>query len=80
MNKRFLFIFLLISIFSFGQSYEEKIAEKSCHCISKDTKTDDLNALIKKCIILAHVTHVLKYFIRFSRHQFQAFFIIFTQF
>jgi tetratricopeptide (TPR) repeat protein len=51
MNKLILSIFLLISVISYGQTYEEKIAAKSCECISKDSETDNLDELLKKCIV-----------------------------
>ena|SRR5690606_34864658 len=55
MNKIIILTFLLISSLSYGQSYEEKIAEKSCDCISKDTETDNLDELLKKCIISSKI-------------------------
>jgi hypothetical protein len=61
MNK-FLVLLLLISFSTFDQtkeavmedlSYEDKIAEKACECLSeKDSIPDDRQAVIK-CIILA---------------------------
>lgn len=50
-----LFTFLLISTLSYGQSYEEKIAEKTCECISKDIETDHSDELLKKCIISSNI-------------------------
>ena len=54
MNKIIL-TFLLISSLSHGQSYQEKIAEKSCDCISKDAEMDNLDELLKKCIISSKI-------------------------
>lgn len=55
MNKITILTFLLISFLSFGQSYEEQIAEKSCNCISKDTETDNLDELLQKCIVSSKI-------------------------
>ncbi|TYB69027.1 tetratricopeptide repeat protein [Bizionia saleffrena] len=55
MNKLIILVFLFISISTFGQTYEEKIAEKSCECISEDSETDNLNDLLKKCIISSKI-------------------------
>ena len=55
MNKIIILTFLLISSLSYGQSYEEKIAEKSCDCISKEAETDNLDELLKKCIISSKI-------------------------
>ncbi len=55
MNKLITLVFLFISIIAFGQTYEEKIAKKSCECISKDYETDNLNDLLKKCIISSKI-------------------------
>lgn len=35
MRARITFLFILISIFSFCQSFEQKVAEKTCKCISE---------------------------------------------
>ena len=53
--RKLLYIFLLVSAFSFGQSYEEKIANKACECISKDSETENLNKLLQKCIISSKI-------------------------
>ncbi len=55
MNKLILSILLLISVLSYGQTYEEKIATKSCECISKDSETDNLDELLKKCIVSSKI-------------------------
>ncbi|MFB9053587.1 tetratricopeptide repeat protein [Formosa undariae] len=55
MNKLTTLVFLFISTILFGQTYEEKIAEKSCECISEDSETVNLNDLLKKCIISSKI-------------------------
>lgn len=55
MKKFIILAFLLVISLSFGQTYEEKIAEKSCDCISKNTKTDNPDELLKKCIISSKI-------------------------
>lgn len=55
MNKFITLTLLLITSLSFGQTYEEKIAKKSCNCISKDNETNNLDELLKKCIISSKI-------------------------
>ncbi|SFC96086.1 Tetratricopeptide repeat-containing protein [Zunongwangia mangrovi] len=55
MNKLISLVFLFISLITFGQTYEEKIAKKSCECISKDSETENLNDLLKKCIVSSKI-------------------------
>ena len=55
MNKLIFLVSLLTSTLSFGQSYEEKIAQKTCECISEDFETDNLDELLKRCIISSKI-------------------------
>lgn len=55
MSKLFFPLFLFISIIGFGQTYEEKIANKSCKCISNNSKTTDINELLKDCIVSSKI-------------------------
>lgn len=53
--KKLVWILLLVPLFNFAQSYHQKIANKTCDCIAKDTKTKDLNELLQNCVIASKI-------------------------
>jgi tetratricopeptide (TPR) repeat protein len=55
MKNLAIYIFFLTSTIAYGQLYEEKIAKKACQCISKEIATDNLDELMRKCIISSQI-------------------------
>lgn len=55
MKNLTIYIFFLTSAIAYGQLYEEKIAKKACQCISKEITTDNLEEIMRKCIISSQI-------------------------